>query len=308
MNKLIKVLTTLGIVSIIFGFAFLYRKDIISFYMKNFAKTDSIPTLSPNERNEYYLNKDYKFVQNTTNFVPEKKEDIINIYYTILNSGLEDFTFQCSETYKDCIADVKDISDDQTLLSNINNFVHAYNGFKNIETEYDALGKVSVHIVHTYTEDKIKEINAKVEEIEREIYTKGMSDEDKIKAVHDYIINNSSYDKERSDNQIAEYDSDTAYGNLIQGYGICGGYTDSMKIFLDRLGLPNYKIASENHVWNLVYINDGWYHLDLTWDDPVVTNGKDILEYNFFLITTEELEKQETNQHSFDGNVYQEAL
>ncbi len=307
MNKLARNLTVWGLVLIIFGVCFLYREEIIAFYMKTFVKADTVAVIEENQKNEYYLNYKYAFIENTDNFSPQNREDIMKIYYTVLNAGLTDFTFYCPEEYDNCLNDVKDISDDQLLLSHINNFVHAYNGFKNIETSYDVLGKISIHITHTYSDQKIKEINQKVETIEQQIYKDDMSLEDKIKAVHDYIINNSKYDSARAEDKIAEYDSDTAYGNLIQGYGICGGYTDSMKIFLDRLNVPNYKISSENHVWNLVYLNDGWYHLDLTWDDPVEKSGKDILEYNFFLITTSELEALKTNQHSFDKTVYREA-
>ena len=81
-----------------------------------------------------------------------------------------------------------------------------------------------------------------------------------------------------------------------------------MKLFLDRLHIPNYKISSENHIWNLVKLDNEWYHLDLTWDDPVTSTGEDVLEYDYFLITTDELEKLETDQHIFDKNIYTEAL
>lgn len=80
-----------------------------------------------------------------------------------------------------------------------------------------------------------------------------------------------------------------------------------MKLFLDRLNIPNYKISSENHIWNLVNVDNNWYHLDLTWDDPVTSNGTDVLEYDYFLITTTELEELESDQHNFDIKIYKEA-
>ncbi|MEG2448000.1 MAG: hypothetical protein RSA91_05640 [Bacilli bacterium] len=296
-----------GIIFLLIGFTVLYREDLADFYIKNFIQIDKNVTLSANERNPYYITRDYQFVKNTDSFTPRNKQDIKNIYYTVLNAGKTDFSFYCPSDYKECLSDVKDISDDQTLLSHINNYVHAYNGFKNIETEYDTLGKIRLKITHTYTDKQISSINNKVEEIEKTIIGNETDNTKKIKLIHDYIIKNSKYDSDRSDEKIAKYSSDTAYGNLIQGFGICGGYTDSMKIFLDRFNIPNCKIASDNHVWNLVNIGDEWLHLDLTWDDPVVTNGKDVLEYNFFLISTKELEELKTNQHTFDKNVYLEA-
>ena len=79
-----------------------------------------------------------------------------------------------------------------------------------------------------------------------------------------------------------------------------------MAIFLDRYNIPNFKIISENHIWNAVYLDGNWYHLDLTWDDPVTSDKSDVLEYNFFLITTDELEQLKTNQHVYDKTVFSE--
>lgn len=308
--KEIKTSITLLLLIVAGFFTYQYRQDILNFCMKYIIHTNRVVTLEGNEKNSYFIDYKFAFIKDTSNFSPEKRQDILDIYFTVLNYGLSEFSFYCNESYKDCIRDVKDISNNRALLSNINNFVHAYNSFKNIETEYDNYGKVTIRIEHTYSKEKQMEINQKVREITNELQLNDTSKtkEEKIKLVHDYIINHSRYDKSRSDDHITEYDSDTAYGNLIQGYGICGGYTDSMKLFLDNMKIPNYKIASENHVWNLVKLDNAWYHLDLTWDDPIVLNGKDVLEYNFFLITYQELQELKTNQHNFDTSVYQEAL
>ena len=78
-----------------------------------------------------------------------------------------------------------------------------------------------------------------------------------------------------------------------------------MSIFLNKLGIENYKISNDTHIWNLVYINGVWAHLDTTWDDP-------ISEYNvnrdtYFLISYDELVKLNADTHSFDKAVYKEA-
>ena len=44
-----------------------------------------------------------------------------------------------------------------------------------------------------------------------------------IKLIHDNIISNARYDKERADNNVIKYSSNTAYGVLFEGYGICSG-------------------------------------------------------------------------------------
>ena len=89
-----------------------------------------------------------------------------------------------------------------------------------------------------------------------------------------------------------------------------------MTLFLYKLNIPNYKVAKtpdntigfEGHVWNAVYLNNNWLHLDLTWDDPVSKDGKNYLQHNYYLITTEELneldEPKKIIDHQFPKNIY----
>lgn len=293
---------------IVLGLTYYYQEEIVVFILDNFLIKKETSILTDNG---YLLSNNYMYLQKTDNFSPKSRKDIINIYYTALNAGNDTFTFYCPKEYQECLDEVLYISGNQQLLSNINNFVHPFNSFKNLETEYDSTGKVTLKVNHTYEQSEITEINNKVDLIIKEIITEGMTNKDKIKVVHDYIINHSKYDSARSDKKESIYKSNTAYGTLLQGYGICGGYSDAMKIFLDRFGINNYKISSENHVWNLVNLDGKWYHLDLTWDDPVVRdeqgNTTDILEYDYFLITTEELHKIEKEQHNFNEDIYIEA-
>ena len=80
-----------------------------------------------------------------------------------------------------------------------------------------------------------------------------------------------------------------------------------MAIFLTKIGIPNMKIANDEHVWNLVYLDNSWLHLDLTWDDPVVDTGQNLLLHNFFLITTKDLQQKDNVYHNFDPEIYVEA-
>lgn len=300
MKKLFVLIFVLGL----FALSIVFHDEIINYIVENF--TDIKRESSIIENNSYASKNDFSYVQLTDDFYPKKQSDFKNIYYTILNSGMTDFTLYCSKEYDSCLDDINFISNNQKILSYINNFVPTYNSFQNIETEFDSLGKIDIHIKYNYTQEEIDEINKKVDEIITKVITTDMKDETKIKEIHNYIINNTKYDVERSDNKVTNYHSDTAYGALIEGYAICGGYADSMKIFLDRFNIPNFKISSENHIWNVVYLNGKWLHLDLTWDDPVTSSGKDVLEYDYFLITTDELLKLEQEQHGFDLEVYQE--
>ena len=287
----------------IFMLTFHYKENILVYYNDYLSPNKEKPT--PLVKNEYYRNYNFKYISNTENFSPLNKQDVMNIYYTIINSGMDEFTFYCPDEYIDCEKDVKDIANSQVIISNINNFVHPYNGFKNLETEIDSFGKITLHINRNYTDEMKIILNYIIDEIIKNNINDNMNLEEKIKVLHDYIINHTKYDTARSDNNIIKYQSDTAYGALIEGYALCGGYTDSMMLFLEKLNIKSYKISSTNHVWNYVYLDNKWYHLDLTWDDPINKDGKDLLDDTFYLITDKELESLNSTEHIYDKNVYQ---
>ena len=93
-----------------------------------------------------------------------------------------------------------------------------------------------------------------------------------------------------------------------------------MAIILSKLNYENYKVAttseeisyeSNGHIWNAVKIDNEWLHLDLTWDDPVSTEGKDYLYHKYFLVSTEEMAKADAGnvkveEHNFNKGIYQE--
>ena len=268
--------------------------------------------------NIYRKQDNFVFVENTEDFVPLSYNDLLNIYYTITNNGFKTFTFYCPSEYKDCIKDVERLSNAPETLTYINNFIHPYNSFSNIKTSISESGEINVTILYLYTEAEIKAIDQKVDEISKKVVKSSMSDYDKIKAVHDYIINNAKYDVQRNNSENSSYISYKAYGPLIEGYATCSGYTDAMALFLEKWGIKNFKVATElvqtdvsGHVWNAVFLDNKWLHLDLTWDDPVSDDGKDYLQHKYFLITSKELaaaDKGNTvvKEHIFSERIYPE--
>ena len=286
----------------------MFQVEIKSFY-KNITFKDSNYVIT--DKNEYYRDYDFDFVQNVTSFVADDYQDILNIYYSGLNTGSDRFEFKCSSNYENCVNDVSKIANDNALLSDINNFVHPFNTFKNINTTYNNLGIVSVDITHAYTKEEINEVNNKVNalyptlaagyEINNEESAKNA-----IRTIHDYIINTTKYDSDRADKGITNYKSDIAIGPLYEGYALCGGYTDLLEIFLYKMNIKCYRISADKHIWNAIEINNIWYNLDITWDDPVTNTGEQMLLHDYFLISTKQMLSQDTSEHTFNQDIYSE--
>lgn len=268
---------------------------------------DTKPYLVISDSNEYAKNKDYLFVKKTTNFSPYGYQDLMNIIFTILDNGYENFTFYCPTEYEECINDIEDITNDTSLLTTINNYIHPFNNFETIKTVYEkATGEVNLEVEKIYNKEEISIINQRVDNIIKENITPSMTDYEKVKTIHDYIINNNTYDVKYIDTGINVNNSNTAYGTLVNGYSVCNGYSDAMAIFLFKFNIDNYKIATKKHVWNAIHVDNKWLHADLTWDDPSGEDGQEYLITKYFLIDSNELSKNDKGHHSFDKSVYLE--
>lgn len=135
-----------------------------------------------------------------------------------------------------------------------------------------------------------------------------------IKMVHDYIVDETEYDTTISKPNIYNI-----YGTLVSEVSVCEGYAKSFKYLMDSLGIPcvivigtatNSSGGTENHAWNYVQINDTWYAVDSTWDDPVVIGGgrqTQTSKYQYFLKGKRTMDQDHFPDGEFTqgGNVYE---
>lgn len=74
---------------------------------------------------------------------------------------------------------------------------------------------------------------------------------------------------------MCEYDftfadiSYSLYGALVNGRAVCEGYTKAYDYLLKEVGIESVYCSSQSlyHAWNIVFIDDVPYHVDVTWDD-----------------------------------------
>lgn len=131
-----------------------------------------------------------------------------------------------------------------------------------------------------------------IEQVKNYIISKieGKTDYEKIKTVHDYLIETIDYDSTISEDNI--YD---IYGALVKRKCVCEGYAKAFQYIMNQIGIENTivigtgtnsKSQTENHAWNYVKLNGNWYAIDVTWDDPIITGGGKLTsksKYEYFL-------------------------
>ena len=124
------------------------------------------------------------------------------------------------------------------------------------------------------------------------------TDYDKIIAVYRYII-------EQTDYVLSEQDQ-SFLAVMTKGQGTCAGYARTFQYLMHRMNIPctlalGCGEGGENHGWNVVYCDGGWYHIDVTWGDPVDASGAPghSLEYTYCMLTDDEIFRT----HTPDGDI-----
>lgn len=278
------------------------KANAINIYSKYFQKEVKQTLIS----NEYRKKQNYEYLKIYENSIVKNSEDLKNAIYTFLDAGWEKYTIKCDIKYLTCQTDAKDYVENEDFLTNISNFVHPYNSFNNFNTSIKSNGEITFKKTNKYNEKEIELINNKINEIYEKNYDPNKNVIENIKIFHDYIINNTKYDSSIGLNDL-NHPSTNAYGVLFNNKGVCSGYSDTISLLLEKMNVKNYKISSSSHIWNLVYIEGDWKHLDLTWDDPVTNIGIDKLTHDYFLINTKDLLNKDDKEHNFDTNIYKES-
>lgn len=111
----------------------------------------------------------------------------------------------------------------------------------------------------------------------------------KILKVHNMLVNSIEYDS-----TLNKKNAHNAYGALVEREVVCEGYSKALKYILDSLNIEcilvcgNAKNSSgktESHMWNYVKLDEVWYGVDVTWDDPIIIGGykKNNIRHDYFL-------------------------
>lgn len=135
---------------------------------------------------------------------------------------------------------------------------------------------------------KLNLLTAIQQEIRKQL--EGYSDYEKIREVHNWLIDNIEYDI-----NLETQEPYSISGALTEGRAVCEGYARSFKYIMDGLDIPcilvsgigtNSNGETESHAWNYVMLDNKWYAVDVTWDDPVIIGDGYISEstrYRHFL-------------------------
>lgn len=246
-----------NVVIILFVLQMSHVQVFANYEQKNIATANSIETL------QNLIEK--QVMQLSTEF---------DIHYTGDTSEIKD---ELSELIKHAIQD-------PYIYANISSFKWKYDGYaNNIVIKFQFTYHIS-QAEEAFVEQSLANIIAPMH---------GLSDLQKLQAAHDFIVLSAEYSKETEGSQYSPYTL------LTENKGVCQAYALVLYRMLEMLGfevqyVPG-KVGEQLHAWVLVKLDNEWYHIDVTWDDPL-PDRKGEVRYNYFLVS----DRQLAQDHSWD--------
>ncbi len=136
----------------------------------------------------------------------------------------------------------------------------------------DTITKITFSGNYLYGLDEVKSRQTRINEYVNKCLAGAPSSEDDyyaIKYVYEYIIDNTDYDLNASDNQ-------NICSVFLNGRSVCNGYAKAAQYILNKLGIECTLVTGTvdtnnsrgvRHAWNLVQCNNAFYYMDVTWGD-----------------------------------------
>ena len=212
------------------------------------------------------------------------RQDLIDVIWWMIDNGVSDLTTDGEILLPD--AETSAICETfcgyhaSYLWSN-----NTYSGQYTLSFEYRA-GVAAWNALQNGTlsseRPEVQAVAAQAQDVVGRITSPGMSDLDKEKAIHDYIVDHCAYLIDVEGQQTAD-----ARGFFQYGKCQCVGYTDTFYLMARLAGLDvaimsgytDDDTEGDGHSWNLVRLDGSWYTLDVTWDDD---DNPAYVNYYFF--------------------------
>lgn len=239
-------------------------------------------------RDDPYAFKANAVLENASLNILNTERELIDLFYILNREFMTEFTFRTSLTTR--------YLREYCERSNVINLEYFYNSYTNIEP----LGDCSYRVTIEYLPD-VKTLRGyhnaaatMADRIVTAVVKPEMSDIERVKALHDYLVKNCEYDYENYFAGKITQTSRLAYGALIEKKAVCQGYCAAFSLLCESAGLRSIVVGGnapnspDNHAWNAVLIDGERYHVDATHDDPV-PDRKGTVSYKYFCLTDDEM-------------------
>ncbi|MDR0914094.1 MAG: dockerin type I domain-containing protein [Oscillospiraceae bacterium] len=152
-------------------------------------------------------------------------------------------------------------------------FFYLSNSYSLSYMEDPATGRYIVYAFkpnYTFTAQQVASMQAQINTVVDDIIKLtafGQTQLEKIMIVQEEILRIADYSDPIPNPPDVAY---TMYGILVNGSGVCEGYTHALNYILGKIGIETAYAPSNDmgHAWSMIKLDGQWYHCDLTWNDP----------------------------------------
>ena len=262
---------------------------------------------------EYGNVASYKPVSTTNGYVAKSSTDLFNIlkksFYLNETQIKIDITSYSTDVITDYKGSYERASAAVSKFTGVEDFISSWKYVSNGTTLTLTMGyrytKTEFQTMKQHAADTLY----KARHVVAGFIRPGMTDYDKELLIHNYIVNHTRYDYANYQTGTIPNSSFTAYGCLILGKAVCQGYSEAFKLMSDLSALECIVVEGESqasgsswegHAWNIVKVSGKYYHVDSTFDDPISSDGKDVLKYYYFNLPDKEL----SGRHRWNTSLY----
>ncbi|WP_052702731.1 transglutaminase domain-containing protein [Paenibacillus beijingensis] len=190
-------------------------------------------------------------------------EEVADIVHGVMANGHgTSVTIQLNSNTSDIGSKLKDVFKQIVMKDDYLRFVEKKISWSWTTTGWSAL--ITYNIEYWETTEQSEYVQQTAKRVVASLVKPRMSDADKVKAIHDWVIDNVTYDE--------TLENHSAYAGLVQPYKtVCQGYALLTYRMLKEAGLESRIVYGDYlgtlHVWNLVKLDGKWVHVDVTLDD-----------------------------------------
>jgi hypothetical protein len=225
-----------------------------------------------------------------THAIPDMTAHTLSAIGTSIDTMLQQRVAAFTITY----LEKKRISDPAALVSQFlhgatDPHFHTVSQYQIGTTVYTNKTVLAIEIDYLEDSTQLCYVNQKVQQIIHSITDAAMHKQQKLLAIHDWITTHIRYDQ--------TLQRRTAFDALDTQSTVCSGYASLYWHMCRAVGIPCRIITGtgkfEAHAWNMVQLDQFWYHVDSTWCTVADTNTPFSM-YRFYMLTDKEIQHTHT--------------
>ena len=163
----------------------------------------------------------------------------------------------------------------------------------------------TIHFQYTFSPERVKTIQQSINNvIENDFctaYVKKLSLQEQVAYVYKWLVTYCNYNVNSAYNQ-------SIYSVFVRRNSVCTGYAKAAQYLFNLLGIESRLVFGRlhndkedgRHCWNLVKVDNGYYHFDACFGDSILDNVAiksgaqklfkiDGINYNFLCVSTDEI-------------------